>query len=62
MDAHVGRKFKIEAFKETGVSDRFGGLIDSLRTRELKNWALAYHRKDIRKMWGTQLGFAKTQG
>ena len=32
--------------------DRFGGLTDSVRTRELKKWALAYHRKDIRKMWG----------
>ena len=52
MDAYVGRKFKIEAFKETGVLDRFGGLTDSVRTRELKKWALAYHRKDIRKMWG----------
>ena len=51
MDAYVGRKFKIEAFKETGVLDRFGGLTDSVRTRELKKWALAYHRKDIRQMW-----------
>ena len=49
---HVGNTFNIEAFKETGVWDRFRGITDSVRTRELKKWALAYHRKDIRKMWG----------
>ena len=52
MDVYVGRKFEIEAFKEIGVLDRFGGLIDCIRTRELKNWALAFHRKDVRKLWG----------
>ena len=52
MHAHVCKQFNIEALKETGVLDRFGGLTDSVRTRELKKWALAYHRQEIRKMWG----------
>ena len=58
----VGRKFEIEAFKETGVVERFGGLIGSLRTRELKKWALTYHRNRCQEAVGSQLGLAKTQG
>ena len=59
MHAYVGSKFKIEAFKETGVVGRFGGLTDSLRTRELKKWARTYHRKDVRKLWGVSLGLPR---